>query len=99
MKVYQKRLEPWLVSLVLPMVLAACASEPAETHASATRFSQSPKVAICYSAKASTEAQIRSMALKSCPEGTRGVELWDHDTLMNDCPMSRKNRVTFLCTQ
>lgn len=37
------------------------------------------------------------MAMGYCPKGTTGLEVWDHDTFWNDCPISKKNRVTYRC--
>ena len=55
-------------------------------------------ISICYSPSDATRAEITAKALESCPIGANSVEPWDKDLVINDCPILKKNRVTFLCT-
>lgn len=77
--------------------LSGCTDLPAETESFGTQRSDLPVVSLCYTGKNTTREALRQTALSLCPEGTSQVSLWDHDTFFNDCPLSRKNRVTFQC--
>lgn len=85
------------LSLSLLVLLSACADPPSMTTSSATRQSDSPVVSLCYSGQTTTRAELADMAMGYCPKGTTGLEVWDHDTFWNDCPISKKNRVTYRC--
>lgn len=93
----RNRLAFSLLSMLVLPALAGCAEAPDPTNSVATKRSDLPVVSICYTGRAATQAELRQMALDRCPAGTPGVTLWDHDTFFNDCPLSRKNRVTYQC--
>ncbi|MAO91656.1 MAG: hypothetical protein CMM78_10855 [Rhodospirillaceae bacterium] len=78
-------------------VLSACAEPPTTTGTLATPLSKDPRVALCYSASNTTREALAELALEACPDETRRVEVWDHDTFFNDCPINKKNRVTYRC--
>ncbi|MDF1749035.1 MAG: hypothetical protein P1V34_09205 [Alphaproteobacteria bacterium] len=78
-------------------VLSGCAEPPTQTGTAATPATNDPVVAICYSASNTTREALAEMALKLCPKGTQRVDVWDHDTFFNDCPINKKNRVTYRC--
>ena len=78
-------------------VLSACAEPPALTGTLATPLSKDPLVALCYSAGNTTREALAELALEACPDETRRVEVWDHDTFFNNCPINKKNRVTYRC--
>ncbi len=92
---------PALTTLLLGgllVVSAGCAREPSETTADV--WQQVPGetvVSVCYSAAVSTRAQIESYAQGLCPAAKPLVELIDHDNFLNNCPLSKRNRATFLC--
>lgn len=83
--------------LSLSVWLSACADPPSVTEPTATEETQSPVVSICYSGQTTTRDALADMAMSHCPAGTTGLEVWDHDTFWNDCPISKKNRVTYRC--
>ena len=84
-------------ALTLLLGLSACAGDPIVTNSDVIKRTDQPTVSICYSTETSTEQSLRELALKECPVDTSNVQVWDHDTFMNDCPISNKNRVTFMC--
>jgi hypothetical protein len=79
------------------LLLAACSEPPAPTEPSTAKHTDNEVVGLCYTGDTTTRAELAAMALELCPEGTRGVDVWDHDTFFNSCPVSRKNRVTYRC--
>jgi len=79
------------------LFVSACADPPSVTETSGTRTSELETVAFCYSGQATTRDQLFAMALEQCPDGTRRAEVWEHDTFFNNCPLTKKNRVTFQC--
>jgi hypothetical protein len=86
----------FLLSLAVP-ALAGCADLPAETESLGSARTDAPVVSLCYTGKTATREALRLQALALCPEGTGRVSVWDHDTFFNNCPLSRKNRVTYQC--
>ena len=86
-----------LLALAVVGLLAACAERPSLTDSEPTARSDYPIVSFCYSSQTTTREELASMALEACPEGTRRVSVFDHDTLFNNCPISKKNRVTYQC--
>lgn len=86
---------PVLGSLFL---LAACARAPSETEPDIWQLrGDEPVVSVCYTAAVSTRQQVEAFAHSLCPAGYSGVELIDHDNFLNNCPLSKRNRATFLC--
>jgi len=80
------------------LLLAACAREPSETGPDVWQeVSGEPVVSVCYSAAVSTREQIEAYAQSLCPIAKPAVELIDHDNFLNNCPLSKRNRATFLC--
>ncbi|RED53610.1 hypothetical protein [Aestuariispira insulae] len=86
------------VPLSLGLILSSCANEPSITESYGV---DSPGgnllVSVCYSATNTTRQEIENLAAKSCPAGTTGISVAGHNTLLNQCPLSKKNRVTFEC--
>ena len=80
------------------LLLAACANEPSLTDSYGVETTASGKlVSVCYAADNTTRDEIRKIAAGACPAGTTGLSVADHTTLLNKCPLSKKNRVTFQC--
>lgn len=79
------------------VVLAGCADDPSVTNSNAVNQTGIPTVSICYSGQTTTREDLAGLAMENCPEGTQRVSVWDHDTFFNDCPISKKNRVTYQC--
>ena len=80
------------------LLLTACARDPSETTSDDWQLVPGePVVSVCYSAAVSTRPQIESYAQGLCPAEKPFVELIDHDNFLNNCPLSKRNRATFLC--
>ena len=80
------------------LLLAACAREPSRTETDV--WQQRPGesvVSVCYSAAVSTREQVEAYAQSYCPAAKPLVNLIDHDNFLNNCPLSKRNRATFLC--
>lgn len=78
--------------------LAACAREPSQTATDTWQeLPGEDVVSVCYSASVSSKAQVESFAQSLCPISKPYVELIDHDNFLNQCPLAKRNRATFLC--
>ena len=86
-----------LVMIALPIVMGGCARELSLTDTVGVDPLGREAVAVCYSASVSTRQDVIDFALKACPKGTRSIGILEHDTLLNNCPISKKNRVVFQC--
>ncbi|NMM44211.1 hypothetical protein HH303_06965 [Rhodospirillaceae bacterium KN72] len=86
-----------ILALAVAGLLAACAEKPSLTDSDMPATSDYEVVAFCYSSKTTTREELASMAMEACPEETRRVSVLDDDTLFNNCPISKKNRVTYQC--
>ena len=89
-----------LIPVAALMLLATgCANEPSVTN---NELVPTPKgnygvVSICYAASAATREQIIALAREHCSPERQTLEVWQHDTFVNDCPLAKKNRVSFIC--
>jgi len=80
------------------MLLGACAELPSKTESGGVDAPPNTElVSLCYSAQTTTRQALADIALELCKEGASGVEQWEHDTFFNNCPISKKNRVTYRC--
>lgn len=79
------------------LLLAGCAEAPSETDTNGVRPTDYPIVALCYSSRNTTREELAALAMELCFEGTSRVEVWDHDGILNNCPLTKKNRVTYRC--
>ena len=86
-----------VTGVALAVLLAGCAGDPSFTKVDETASNGFSKVAICYNGLNTTRAALEAMALQECPVGTARVQVYDHDTFWNICPISKKTRVTFDC--
>ena len=85
--------------VLLCLVVAGCAREPSQTTSDDWQLRQGQNVvSVCYSAAVSTQDQIESFAQTLCPAAEPFVRLIDHDNFLNDCPLSKRNRATFVCS-
>ena len=81
------------------LLAAGCAREPSQTAPDDWQLRQDQTVvSVCYSAAVSTQDQIESFAQTLCPAAEPVVRLIDHDNFLNDCPLSKRNRATFVCS-
>jgi hypothetical protein len=87
-------------------VLAGCDSlsqysgEPAETTLPINLPASAPsgeKVAVCYSASASTRETVMKAAAELCTEPGSAVDFVTEDFYLNDCPLLKKRRAVFVC--
>lgn len=81
--------------------LAACANDPGLTDTVDARPTPDgmKTVAVCYNASNTTRDAVAEIASNACPEETSRLQVWDHDSLLNACPLTKKNRVVFLCVK
>lgn len=94
-----KMLRGMVITLVLAGGLAACANDPSITDTIDTRSAPDgmKTVGVCYNGNNTTRAAVSEIALKACPKGTTKLKLWDKDHMANACPLTKVNRVVFLC--
>lgn len=55
------------------------------------------KVAVCYSASASTRETVIKAAAELCKEPGSTVDIVTEDFYLNDCPLLKKRRAVFVC--
>ena len=56
-------------------------------------------VSVCYSSADHTSADIQTVALKLCGQDAVTVTPWRIDKYLNECPILKKTRVSFLCVK
>lgn len=88
------RIAAWMMAASL---LAGCANEPTITDTTGTKPAPGQVVALCYNASNTSRSELATLALEQCQTGATGVTPWEHDSLMNNCPITKRNRITFLC--
>ncbi len=82
----------------LVVLLGACANEPSVTSSYGIKDgAPAPVVSICYNASNTTKDLLAALARENCPNPNSGLRVWEEDTLFNECPISKRVRVTFLC--
>jgi len=54
-------------------------------------------VSVCYDASDHGRREIEQIALEACPTPTAAVTPWRVDTLLNECPLFKKARISFRC--
>ena len=80
------------------LLLSACAQDASVTDSDVWHMRQNEtSVSICYSAAVSTREQVEALAASQCPAERPAIRLKDEVTFFNNCPLSKRNRVTFLC--
>ena len=84
---------------LLAVILAGCARAPSFTNIDPwiDRDGEIPAVAVCYSEAETTREQVMAFALAGCPEEQRALTLLDEDSVLNNCPLVKRNRITFAC--
>lgn len=92
-----KNARTFLVFAPVALLLAGCADSPSLTNSDAVNRTDLPTVSLCYAGQTTTREALAALAMENCPDGTSAVQVWDHDTFFNDCPISKKNRVTYQC--
>lgn len=56
-----------------------------------------PSVSVCFSSAESTREQVMAFALARCPEDRRALTVLNEDSALNNCPILKRQRVTFSC--
>ena len=56
-------------------------------------------VSVCYAPGDHHHADVRAVALQPCGPDTVAVTPWRIDKYLNECPVLRKTRVSFLCVK
>lgn len=54
-------------------------------------------VSVCYDSSDHGRREIEQIALQACPKSTAAVTPWRLDTLLNECPLFKKTRISFRC--
>lgn len=78
-------------------ILLGCAEEPTPTDTPVIQGQDYKIVSLCYTGKNTTREALAEMALALCPPDSVQVVVFDHDTFLNNCPLSKKNRITYRC--
>ena len=87
-----------IAAVLLTLLAGACAAPPTKTtNPLFVPENRKDIVSVCYSAGTNKRDEIEAVAMKACPKGTVGVRPWKVDKFLNDCPMLKKTRVSFVC--
>lgn len=79
-------------------LMIGCANAPSITTSDGVKEGAPGRiVSVCYNASNATRQDIAALAREECPNPASGLSVWDHDSLFNNCPISKRNRVTFVC--
>jgi hypothetical protein len=93
-----KRYLQALIALFFPLLLHGCGVAPFVTSNPAIKSpDETEVVSMCYHANATTREEVTALAAKECTVEDSTVTFWHHDTVLNDCPILAKTRVSFLC--
>lgn len=87
------------------LALAACGqvsqigSDPfvTETDQKLPEYSRRDYVSLCYNADTTTRDALTKLAAENCEQPGSQVSYFTHDMIFNNCPVTAKARVTFLC--
>ena len=89
----------WPALAALVLMAGACADHPptvTNTPLSVPK-GRGDIVSVCFSAGDHTREAVEAVALEHCPKGTASVTAWTVDRVLNDCPVMKKSRASFLC--
>ncbi|NKB59832.1 MAG: hypothetical protein GKS00_26275 [Alphaproteobacteria bacterium] len=88
-----------LILGALCVLTAACADLPPTKTANPLNVSpdRSDIVSVCYDDGDHGRAEIEAVALEACGKGATAVTPWQVDKYLNDCPMLKKSRISFMC--
>jgi hypothetical protein len=92
-------LNRWSAVAVLAILAGACADHPPTktTLPIAVPPNRTDIVAVCFSPGDHTREAIEAVALELCPKGSVAVTAWKVDKVLNDCPIMKKSRASFVC--
>ena len=88
----------WLAAVGLLFVTACTGLPPTKTENPLT-VSEDRKdiVSVCYASGDHTRADVHAVAMQACGAGTVTVTPWRIDQYLNECPILKRTRVSFLC--
>lgn len=83
------------------LLLSSCADiPPTETENPLTVPSDRKDiVSVCYDTGDHSRSEIQSVAMAACDKGTVSVTPWRIDKYLNECPVLKKTRISFLCVK
>jgi len=81
------------------LFVTACAVPPPTKTENPLTVSKDRKdiVSVCYASGNHSRADVRAVAMQACGAGTVSVAPWRIDEYLNECPILKKTRVSFLC--
>ena len=82
------------------LMLAACMDNPPTKTAIpfSVPFDREDIVSVCYDTDDHSRSEIESVAFDVCGKRAISVTPWRVDTYLNDCPVFKKTRASFVCT-
>ncbi|MEX2617903.1 MAG: hypothetical protein WD767_17575 [Alphaproteobacteria bacterium] len=83
---------------ILAFVTACTAHPPSRTEIPVSvPGHRTDIVSVCYDSGDHSRAEIEAVALAICPENTAQITAWRVDRVLNECPLLKKSRVSFIC--
>lgn len=84
-----------------PLLVASCTDLPPTLTENPLTVPSDRKdiVSVCYDSDDHSRSEIRTVAIAACSKDTVTVRPWRVDKLLNDCPVLKKTRVSFLCVR
>lgn len=80
------------------LVLGGCANAPSITNTDPWRQVEGEtSVSVCYAASATTREEVAALAVSYCPKDRQALRVINEDSFLNNCPLVKRNRVSFLC--
>lgn len=83
----------------LLLFLASCMDHPPTKTAIplSVPFDRTDIVSVCYDKGDHNRSDIEAVALETCGKQAISVTPWRVDTYLNDCPILKKTRASFVC--
>ncbi len=81
------------------LLISACADYPPTETLNPLTVPSDRKdiVSVCYDDGDHSRAEVEAVALQACGKRTASVTPWRIDKILNDCPVFKKTRASFLC--
>lgn len=91
----------WWVAAAGLVLASACTDLPPTKTENPLTVSEERKdiVSVCYAPGDHSRADVRAVALQACGRDTVAVTPWRIDKYLNECPVLKKTRVSFLCVK
>ncbi len=89
----------WALAGAILFGVAACTDFPPTQTENPLNVPSERKdiVSVCYDDSDHGRSEIETVALAACGKNTAKVTPWRVDKLLNDCPVFKKSRASFLC--